>query len=196
MSHEARSDDEQKRAEFEAIALPWLDAVYRVALRLTRQPADAADLAQETLLRAYRTFGNFQPGTNSRAWLFTIMYSIFINEQRRLARRGVHVPIDLLEQDDALTAPSDAGPSQTLMNDVVRGFGVGPEVARALGSLTPEFRAAVLLVDAEAMTYEEAAAVLQCPVGTVRSRLYRARRHLAAALREYATRSGFTGGSR
>lgn len=185
---------ELKRAEFEESALPWLDALYRVALRLTHQAQDAADLVQETCLRAYRTFDGFQPGTNARAWLFTILYSIFINQQRRLGRQGVSVPIDVLDQEESLAIGSNADPSDAVGNEAVAGHVVGPEVARALRELRVEFRAVILLVDAEGMTYEEAAAVLQCPVGTVRSRLFRARRQLAGALRDYAIRSGFDGG--
>ncbi len=189
-----RPTNQNKRAAFEATALPWLDALYRLAMRLARDPQDAADLVQETCLRAYRTFENFQPGTNSRAWLFTILYSIFINQQRRLGRQGVSVPIDELDRDETFEAHTQMDPSDAVANEEVAGVAVGPEVANALLDLRAEFRAAILLVDAEGMTYDEAAAVLQCPVGTVRSRLFRARRQLAVALREHATRTGFKGG--
>ncbi|MGH8527483.1 MAG: sigma-70 family RNA polymerase sigma factor, partial [Gammaproteobacteria bacterium] len=94
------SDPEHRRAEFEATALPWLGALHRFAARLTHHGPDAADLVQETFLRAYRTFDNFEPGTNGRAWLFTIMYSIFINQQRQLARRGQNVPVEDIDQVD------------------------------------------------------------------------------------------------
>jgi RNA polymerase sigma-70 factor, ECF subfamily len=192
-SHTDRPADD-KRVRFEETALPWLDALYRVALRLTRQDSDAADLVQETCFRAYRTFENFRPGTNSRAWLFTIMYSIFINEQRRRGRQGVAVPIEVVDADASFDMPNEPAAVDAVTSVVVAGVAVGPEVARALAELRDEFRAVVLLVDAEGLSYEDAAAVLQCPVGTVRSRLFRARRQLAAALRAYTARSGFDGG--
>jgi RNA polymerase sigma-70 factor (ECF subfamily) len=187
-------DTERRRAEFEATALPWLDALHRFAARLTRNGPDAADLVQETYLRAYRTFDNFQLGTNGRAWLFTILYSIFINQQRQLARRGVAVPVDEIDREETAGAVALADAPQRAAEVEVSGVRVGPEVEEALRSLTEEFRAVVLLVDAHDMTYEEAAEVLSCPVGTVRSRLFRARRLLAQALRDYAMRSGFSGG--
>jgi len=194
MSSEAPRTAENKRSLFEETALPWLDALYRVALRLTRDPSDAADLVQETCLRAYRTFENFRLGTNSRAWLFTILYSIYINQQQRLGRQGVTVPIEAVDRDENFDTRDEPEASAAVANVDVAGVPVGPEVARALGELRYEFRAAVLLVDAEGLSYEEAAVVLQCPVGTVRSRLFRARRQLARALRDYALRSGFDGG--
>lgn len=188
-------DPERRRAEFEATALPWLDALHRFALRLTHDGSDAADLVQETFLRAYRTFDNFQPGTNGRAWLFTILYSIFINQQRQLARRGETVPVEDIDRADTPGAFAFTDASERAAEVEVSGVRVGPEVEQALRSLPEEFRAVVLLIDGHDMTYDEAAAVLSCPVGTVRSRLFRSRRLLANRLREYAARSGFTGGA-
>jgi RNA polymerase sigma-70 factor (ECF subfamily) len=188
-------DNERRRAEFEATALPWLDALHRFARRLTHNGPDAADLVQETFLRAYRTFDNFQPGTNGRAWLFTILYSIFINQQRQQARRGLAVPVEEIDREETADAFALSDAPQRAAEVEVSGVRVGPEVEEALRSLTAEFRAVVLLVDGHDMTYDEAAGVLGCPVGTVRSRLFRARRLLAQALREYATRSGFIGGA-
>lgn len=186
-------DPERRRAEFEATALPWLDALHRFALRLTHDGSDAADLVQETFLRAYRTFDNFEPGTNGRAWLFTIMYSIFINQQRQLARRGQTVPVEDIDRVETDAFAAADGPERAAEVEV-SGVRVGPEVEEALRSLPEEFRAVVLLIDGHDMTYDEAAKVLSCPVGTVRSRLFRARRLLAGKLREYAARGGFTGG--
>jgi RNA polymerase sigma-70 factor (ECF subfamily) len=189
------SDPEHRRAEFEATALPWLGALHRLASRLTHHGPDAADLVQETFLRAYRTFDNFEPGTNGRAWLFTIMYSIFINQQRQLARRGQNVPVEDIDQVDTGDAFGFSDASERATEVEVSGVRVGPEVEEALRSLPEEFRAVVLLVDGHDMTYDEAAEVLSCPVGTVRSRLFRSRRLLANKLREYAARGGFTGGA-
>jgi len=189
-------DIEAKRAEFEATALALMQPLYNAARRLTDTPDDAADLVQETYLRAYRTFENFAPGTNARGWLFTIMYSVYINEYHRRQRRGPAVSLDDLERRfrEYASLPNDA--EEAAATVAAWGARVGPEVEAALKGLPPDFRAPVLLVDVEGLSYEEAAAALGCPVGTVRSRLFRARRLLFGALREYAAQSGFTRGDR
>ncbi len=187
-------DTDAKRAEFEATALPLLTPLYNTARRLADGPDDAADLVQETYLRAYRTFESFRPGTNCRAWLLTILYSVFINEYRRRKRRGPALSLDELEARFQRYAevPNDAEHAAA----TVVGWGVrmAPEVEAALRQLPPDFRAPVLLVDLEGFTYEEAARVVQCPVGTVRTRLFRARRALWAALQDYARETGFLRG--
>ena len=180
-------------ARFEAMALPFMNALYGKALHLTRRPEDAADLVQETFLRAYRTFAGFAEGTNGKAWLFTILYSVFINRYHKTRREPETVSMDELEAnyhgvladpqwDDDFAALADAQVDWQ-----------GPEVTLALGKLPEDFRAAVLLVDVEELSYEEAAAALNCPVGTLRSRLFRARRVLFVELREYARKLGFPG---
>jgi len=192
-------DSNAKQAEFEATALPFLAALYNTALRLTHGSDDAGDLVQDTCLRAFRTFENFTPGTNCRAWLLTIMYSVFINQYHKSRRQPVTVSIDELEDrfeqylesaDDSSVASvmvDVGGPNTTRMN---------PEVDAALRQLPEEFRLPVLFVDVEGLSYDEAAEVLRCPVGTIRSRLYRGRRLLFAALKEYAATMGFRGSSR
>jgi RNA polymerase sigma-70 factor (ECF subfamily) len=174
------------RAEFEDWALPIAPALYRTAHRLSRRPEDARDLVQETYLRAYRTFGNFQPGTNVRAWLFTILYSILNNEWRRRRRAPEEVPLEVVEERFA-TALRAAGPDAE--SGLLQRLGASPEIESALRSLPEEYRAAILLVDVEDLSYEEAAEILSCPVGTLRSRLHRARKLLFAALRDYAVRN-------
>lgn len=185
-------DSESKRSEFEATAIPFMQSLYNAAQRLADGPEDAADLVQETYLRAYRTFENFTPGTNCRAWLFTILYSVYINEYHRRQRRGPTVTLDQLEQrfQHYLEAPDTAEPAAASM----AAGGIGPEVDAALRQLSPDFQAPVLLVDVEGLSYDEAAAVLGCPIGTVRSRLFRARRLLFAALQQYAVEAGFSKG--
>ncbi len=173
---------ENKRDSFEAIALPYTKSIYNAALRLTRRPEDAGDLVQETFLRAYRTFGNFTPGTNCKAWLFTIMYSIFVNKYRKEQRQPEHISID--ESDEAY--------QQALaIWDPLSPTEIGTEVNQALDRLPESFRSVVLLVDVEEMTYEEAAAILDCPLGTVRSRLFRARKLLFMELQAYAHGQGY-----
>jgi RNA polymerase sigma-70 factor, ECF subfamily len=139
------------------------------------------------MLRAYRTFDGFTSGTNARAWLLTILYSIFVNQYHRARRTPQHVSIDDLEFRYAreLAAPEAA------TTDPFQGAWTEHEIEAALRELPEAFRATVLLVDVEELSYEEAAAALGCAVGTVRSRLFRARRILAVALADLARQRGF-----
>jgi RNA polymerase sigma-70 factor, ECF subfamily len=180
-------DADNKRAQFEVIALPFTSSLYNTALHLTHRPEDAGDLVQETYLRAYRTFHNFVPGTNCKAWLFTILYSVFVNQYRKEQREPEAVSIEELERKfHRLLAAEDwdlhwrLNPSE-----------IGTEVDQALNRLPEGFRLAVLLVDVEEMSYEEAAAIMNCPVGTVRSRLFRARKMLFMELQQYARKKGY-----
>jgi RNA polymerase sigma-70 factor (ECF subfamily) len=179
------------RREFETCALPLAPALYHTALRLARQPADAQDLVQETMLRAYRTFANFQPGTNARAWLFTILYSVFSNRYRREMRTRAHLPLDAPDEQFANLA-ADLSPTQ---EDRLLAAETSPEVDEALARLPEEFRSALLLVDVAELSYEEAAQALGCPVNTVRSRLFRGRKALFVHLADYARQRGFLAGT-
>lgn len=175
----AFSDPETKRARFEAAALPFTGRLYSAARRLTGSDDDAADLVQDTFLRAYRTFENFRPGTNIRAWLFTILYSIFFNERtRRRPTLLSPAQLDTVAAAERELAPPGDSPWSA-------------EVERALARLPGVFRAAVLLVDVEELSYEEAAAAAGCLVGTLRSRLFRGRKLLGAMLRDHARAAGF-----
>ena len=197
MTPKRKLDIDAKRAEFESTALPFMNGVYQTALRLTHGSDDAGDLVQETYLRAYRTFENFAPGTNCRGWLLTILYSVFYNEYHKARRQPTAVSIDDLEArfQRYLESADDAGEAAaTLPVAGASGVRMNPEVALALGRLPEEFRAAVLFVDIEGLSYDEAAMVLECPVGTVRSRLYRGRRLLFASLQQYAATLGFARG--
>jgi RNA polymerase sigma-70 factor (ECF subfamily) len=186
MSH---TNPDDRRRQFEAIALPLMQRLYNTALHLTGDADDAADVLQDTYLRAYRTFDNFRPGTNARAWLFTILYSVFINRRRKRRREVGPLPPDELEQRFHLSVEQ---PSHDAVGyPEAWGSAWPPEVQKALGALPDAFRAAVLLVDVEELTYEEAATALDCPVGTVQSRVFRGRRMLCSALAEYARQAGF-----
>lgn len=171
-----------RRAAFEAIALAAAPALVRTARRLAGS-GEADDLVQETFLRAYRTFDGFQPGTNGKAWLFTILYSIVANRWRQQARRP---SVQSLDDVDRRFAEAIAGnlPSPDAIYDRAE---TRAAIDRALATLPEEFRAAVLLVDIEGLSYEEAAAVMASPVGTVRSRLARARRQMFVALQAETT---------
>jgi RNA polymerase sigma-70 factor, ECF subfamily len=167
-----------------------MGVLYNTALRWTREPAKASDLVQETYLRAYRTFDNFEAGTNAKTWLLTIAYSIFVNWYRKQRREPHVVSIeDLGDWHDAFVAPRSDRPETELGKE-----GMAAEVEEALHGLPEPFRSALLLVDVEELTYEEAATTLGCPVGTLRSRLHRARKRLLAALSGYARRSGYRSG--
>jgi RNA polymerase sigma-70 factor (ECF subfamily) len=187
MSH---ANPDERRRQFETIALPLMQRLYNTALHLTGDGDDAADVLQDTYLRAYRTFDNFRPGTNARAWLFTILYSVFINRRRKRRREVGPLPPDELEQRFQLYVEQ---PSHDAVGQPEAwGSRWPPEVRQALGALPEVFRAAVLLVDVEELSYEEAAAALACPLGTVQSRVFRARRMLFSALADYARRAGFS----
>jgi RNA polymerase sigma-70 factor (ECF subfamily) len=174
------------RAEFEREALPCAPALYRCARRLSR-PEDASDVVQETFLRAYRTFGNFERGTNAKAWLFTIMYSILSNRWRADRRQPDEVAMEDVESRFGVALTSH---EVNVEHQLLARLDATPEVDRALQGLPDAQRAVVLLVDVEDLTYEEAAAVLDVPMGTVRSRLARARRQLFIALSDYARQTG------
>jgi RNA polymerase sigma-70 factor (ECF subfamily) len=183
------SSTTERRARFEATALPYLQAAYNMALRLTRQTEDARDVVQETYLRAYRTFDNFRPGTNCKAWLFTILYSIFVNRYRKEQREPATLSVDELEEK---FHRSLAAPERTESGAIGRPpEWTDREVELAFDELPESFREVVLLVDVEELTYDEAAAALGCPIGTVRSRLSRARKALYVALEEYARKAGY-----
>lgn len=162
----------------------FMQPLYRTALYLTHSADDANDLVQETYLRAYRAFDQFTPGTNCKAWLFTIMHSIFNTAYRKSRREQDGMQSIALDAqvEESLRWPSQPEDGASLSS---LDWADAP-VARALRELPEEFRSAALLVDVGELSYEEAADALQCPVGTVRSRLFRARKLLFVALQSYA----------
>lgn len=195
MASKQNLDVEGKRAAFEATAVPFMQSLYNTALRLTHRTEDATDLVQETYLRAYRTFENFTAGTNCKAWLLTILYSVFINQYRRAKRRPPMESLDELEERfHQVAQPGDPALDASMAE--AWGSRWSPEVERALRQLPEDVRAPLLLVDIEGFSYEEAAKVLGCAVGTVGSRLFRGRKSLFVMLQQYAHQAGFgKGGS-
>ncbi len=183
------ADRDDNRARFEAAALPLMGALHRTAFRLTRSRDDAADVVQETFLRAYRTFSNFVPGTNCKAWLFTIMYSVFVNRYRKAKREPMPVSLEEVEErfHRGVAAEWERGPGA---GDVGAEW-PRTEVGNALDRLPESFRSAVVLVDLEELSYEDAATVLNCPVGTLRSRLFRGRNLLFLELQDYGRKMGY-----
>lgn len=169
------------RRAYEALIRPCVDALYRTALRMTGNNHEAEDLVQETCLRAYSAFGQFQRGSNFKAWVFRILTNAFIDRQRKSARAPfVDVEDDALER---LTALSPAGRKDPEVHVLYRSF--RSEAFQAMAALPPDVRIVVALALLEAFTYQEIADVVGCPIGTVRSRLSRGRRQLQAALREF-----------
>jgi RNA polymerase sigma-70 factor (ECF subfamily) len=183
--------DDERRVRFEAVALPFMKSLYNTASVWTGRSADAADLVQETYLRAYRTFDSFQKGTNCKAWLFTIMRSIFVNKYRKRQREPEAIPFESFEERfDELLADSPEDRHLFLIRDLGLDW-KGSQPERALEKLPEKFRSAVVLVDVEDLTYEEAARVLGCPMGTLRSRLFRGRKALFVELESYAQEIGY-----
>ncbi|ACZ41673.1 RNA polymerase, sigma-24 subunit, ECF subfamily [Thermobaculum terrenum ATCC BAA-798] len=176
-------------------ALSYIDSLYRTALRLTNNPADAEDLVQETYLKAHRFRDSFKPGTNLRAWLFRILTNTFINDYRKKSRQPQTTEMgELGEMEDyyLFRRVKEAGeslgedPEQTVLN-----MFVDEEVREALDSLPEQYRLPVLLADVEGFSYKEIADVLGIPVGTVMSRLHRGRKQLQQKLWEYARQRGY-----
>jgi RNA polymerase sigma-70 factor, ECF subfamily len=157
---------------FEAEALASLDGLYRAALRLTRVPVDAEDLVQDTYLKAFRAADTFEPGTNLRAWLFTILHNTARNRARDRARDTVSVDSDVVDRAAELPAPGGAveTPETRLIGETL-----APELQAALDALPEAFREAVWLRDVEEFSYAEIAAMLSIPIGTVMSRISRGR---------------------
>ncbi len=174
------------KADFERVAIPHLPSLYTAALYLTRDEHAAEDLVQETYLRAYRFFHKFEAGTNCRAWLLSIQRHLFINSYRQRKTEPEFLDWEKIDQDYELFAVSEKTNSENGFSSGV----MGPEVEKALRELPEEFRTAIVLVDIEELTYEEAAQVIGCPIGTVRSRLSRGRRILQLALKDYALERG------
>lgn len=179
------------RKDFEAIALPHLDALYGAACRLTRNPRDAEDLVQDAILRAFRFWDTFEKDSNCKAWLFKILTNTFINRyQKAKRRREIHTAAAAEQEatDGVLvhkTALASRDPREVLLDQTI-----SDQVVEALQSLPADFRIAVVLCDLEGLSYKEIAEVMDCPIGTVMSRLYRGRRLLKKSLRGYAIEEG------
>lgn len=194
MTKAAAKDDPVLRARFERDVVPLLPSLYGAALRLTRNPADAEDLVQDTYLRAFRGFAGFQEGTNLKAWLYRILTNSYINTYRKKQREPqiVEGPDDLDEWYlfDRLggRAVEDSAENEVL--------GKIPDAAvkRALESLSENFRLPVLLADVEGFSYREIADIMDTPIGTVMSRLHRGRKALEKALWETAKERGLIDG--
>ena len=181
-----------RRAEFERQALAHLDALYGAAYRLTRNARDAEDLVQDSLLRAYRFWDSFQQDSNCKAWLLRIVTNTFINEYQRRKRSREVLDAATAEQHatDGVLVHASANDKQSPDRQLIE-RSVSDDVQRALDALPDDFRTAVILCDMQGLSYKEIAEIMECPVGTVMSRLFRGRKLLAASLREFAVAEGY-----
>ena len=180
------------QADFAEQATPYLDQLYAAAVRMTRNPADAEDLVQETFVRAYRGFGSFQDGTNLRAWLYRILTNTFINSYRAAQRRPEQSELDDVEElylyrrIGGLEAASLGRSAEDEMMDLF----TDTQVKDAVDALPEQFRLAVLLADVDGFSYKEIAEILDVPIGTVMSRLHRGRKALQKSLYRFALDQG------
>jgi len=174
-----------RKEAFETKVFPHLDSLYRYALRLSGNSADAEDLVQECMLRAYRAWDRFEEGGNVRGWLMTILRNTFLNEHRRDRRAGVVADVMEVEHFAIFDQVQETDPEGAFFEQLV-----DDDVWKAIDSLPREFREAVLLRDVEGMSYDEIAQMLGVKIGTVKSRLFRARQALQSVLYEYAVEMG------
>lgn len=191
----ANIDNGKKLKEFEETALVHLDLLYNTAMQMTHNAQDAEDLVQETFVRAYRFFDKFEKGTNCKAWLFKIMRNNFINNYRKRSKEPAR--IDFEDIEGTITTDSEKemiSESAKLKPEEIFNTLVEDDVKNAMESLPEDFRTAIILSDIEGLSYQEIADVLQCPIGTVRSRISRGRKFLQKKLFEFAKNKGITKG--
>ena len=177
--------------DFEAAAMPYVDSLYNTAYRMARNSEDAEDLVQETYLKAYKYYDKFQEGTNFKAWLFKILKNTFINSYRK--KQQVPLESDFSEIEESFeslvseeVSRRTKSPEQEFLANVLDG-----DIQKSLEALPEDFRMVVVLADLESFTYKEIAEILDVPVGTVMSRLYRGRRLLESAMLKYAREHGY-----
>jgi RNA polymerase sigma-70 factor, ECF subfamily len=176
----------ETQSEFSDRVKPHLDALYRTALRMTGEGASAEDLVQETFLKAYRAYGQFEPGSNFKAWLFTILTNTYINDYRRRSRAPVVTDFAEVEPEGDVESPHFSAEDVEKLADRL-----GDAAKRALDRLPPEHRLVFLLSTFEDLSYKEISAALAVPIGTVMSRLFRARAVLRRDLADFARQEGF-----
>jgi RNA polymerase sigma-70 factor, ECF subfamily len=188
---------EADKERFRKEALPLLDSLYGAALRMTRNQADAEDLVQEAMLRAYRAFHTFEPGTNLKAWLFRILTNAYINTYRKRQREPQKVSSDEVEEFDLYQELKDHDPQfQETPETIVLDNLVDSDILEAIEELPEQFRLAVMLSDVEGFTYAEMAEIMDVPMGTVMSRLHRGRKALQKRLWDIAREKGIVKASK
>jgi RNA polymerase sigma-70 factor (ECF subfamily) len=183
------------QSEFAALAMEYMSALYTAALRMTRNQADAEDLVQETYLKAYRSFGGFEAGTNLKAWLYRILTNTYINTYRARKRRPEQADVENVEDlylYHQLAAGTAPGVGRSAEDEVLDQF-TDDDVKAAIEALPDTFRMAVLLSDVEGFSYKEIAEITDVPIGTVMSRLHRGRKALQKALMDVGVARGLVG---
>ncbi len=183
------NNDEQLYASFKQEAEPHMDALYNFAVSLTTNRDDAYDLVQETYIKAFRFFDKFKRGTNCKAWLFRIMKNTYINDYRKEAKQPEKVDYNNVENFYEEIKASFTT-NNHLEEEIFRNL-LGDEITDAIASLSEDFKTVIVLCDLEGFSYEEIAEITESPIGTVRSRLHRARKILFAKLYEYASKEGY-----
>ena len=181
---------EQMAARFERDAMPFLDQLYGAAMRMTRNPADAEDLVQETYLKAYAAFSSFTEGTNLKAWLYRILTNTYINIYRKKQRQPYQTGTDDLTDGQLHEAESHTSTGLKSAEAVALDRLADTDVVEALAKMPEDFRIAVYLADVEGFSYKEIAEIMDTPVGTVMSRLHRGRKLLRSLLEDYAIERG------
>ena len=183
-------NDEEKNRIFNEEFMPHVDPMYNFAYRLTLDEDDAKDLVQDTYLKAYRFIESFEQGTNAKAWLFRILKNSFINDYRKKSKQPPKVDYQEVEtyyNSDDVDKPITTDLRAETVKDMI-----GDEISNALNSLDVDFRTVIILCDLEGFKYDEMAKILDIPIGTVRSRLHRARNLLKEKLSNYAKKMGYT----
>lgn len=183
------SEEKKLNEEFEREAVPHMDSLYNFALKMTGDSDDASDLLQETYLKAFRFWDKFEKGTNCKAWLFRIMKNTYINTYRKNTKEPDKVDYEEIENFYENIKPSSTD-SAHLEKDIYDNL-LDDELSDAISSLPEDFRTVVILCDIEGYTYDEIADFVDVPVGTVRSRLHRARKMLFTKLHKYAGDKGY-----
>ena len=191
---DGKVDIKQKRREFEAEALPHMDALYRTALRMTKNETDAEDLVQEAFVKAYRFWDKFETGSNCRAWLFKIMTNIFINDYRSKSRSPMSVNMDDIDDNFLFGQLATIGPGDDPEKQLFAKI-FDDDVKKAIEELPDDFRLVVVLSFLEGFSYQEIAEIADLQLGTVKSRLHRGRKLLQKKLYDYAVRNGNIKGS-
>ena len=171
---------------FEREAVPHLDTLYRVAYRFTGEHAEAEDLVQETMLKAFKAWHRFRPGTNARGWLLTILRNSFINDYRKRKRQPTGVDIDLVDPMAIYRRVGSKDPEGLFFGKLI-----DRRVEQAIENLAADFREVLVLSDIEELSYAEISSILEVPIGTVKSRLFRARRQLQSQLYDHAVEMGY-----
>lgn len=185
-----RETPEERAARFERDVLPLVDSLYAGAMRMTRNPEDAADLVQETIERSFKAFEKFKPGTNLKAWLFRIQTNNFINGYRKKQRQPLQASTDVVE--DWQMAQAETHTATGLKSAEAQALEALPDsdIKDALAAIPEDFRLAVYFADVEGFSYKEISEVMDTPVGTVMSRLHRGRKLLRESLSDYALERG------